>query len=194
MQNREIYNENTVNMVATALESHGHNVEIIDGNMNVIESLQGFMPKVLDGEKMGMVFNMAYGIQGESRYTHIPSLLEMIGIPYVGSNPSGHALALDKVIAKVVMQKHHISTPNFWVYSSHLEDMSDVEYPVIIKPKMEAVSFGLKVVDNEKDLKDAVAFIIKAYQQQALVEQFIRGREFAVGVIGNRPVETFPVL
>ncbi len=194
MQNREIYNEKTVNRVAKALESHGHNVEIIDGNMNVIESLQGFMPKVLEGEKMGMVFNMAYGIQGESRYTHIPSMLEMIGIPYVGSNPSGHALALDKVITKIIMQKHGISTPNFWVYSDSAEDMSDVQYPVIIKPKMEAVSFGLTVVKNENDLREGVDFIIKEYQQQALVEQFIRGREFAVGIIGNQPTEAFPVL
>ncbi len=194
MQNREIYTEKTVNRVANALESNGHNVEIIDGNMNVVENLQSFMPKVLEGDKMGMVFNMAYGIQGESRYTHIPALLEMIGIPYVGSNPSGHALALDKVITKIIMQKHHISTPNFWVFSSHKEDMREVVYPVIIKPKMEAVSFGLKVVDNEADLKKAVACIIEEYQQQALVEQFIPGREFAVGLLGNQPTEAFPVL
>ncbi len=194
MQNKEIYNEQTVKEIAKALEKGGHNVEIIDGNMNVIESIQNFMPKVLEGEKMGMVFNMAYGIQGESRYTHIPSLLEMIGIPYVGSNPSGHALALDKVITKIIMQKHDIPTPNFWVFSSHEEDMSDVEYPVIIKPKMEAVSFGLKVVYNEKDLREAVKFIIDEFNQQALVEQFIRGREFAIGLIGNNPPEAFPVL
>lgn len=194
IQNREVYNVKTVNLVAKALESHGHNVEVIDGNMNVIESLQGFMPKVLEGERMGMVFNMAYGIQGESRYTHIPSLLEMIGIPYVGSNPSGHALALDKVTTKIILQKHGIPTPNFWVYSSHEEKMNDVEYPVIVKPKMEAVSFGLKVVDNEGDLREAVRFIIEEYQQQALVEQFIRGREFAIGTLGNNPPEAFPVL
>lgn len=194
MQNKEIYNERTVNNVAKALEYYGHNVEIIDGNMNVIDSLKSFMPKVLDGERMGMVFNMAYGIQGESRYTHIPAMLEMLGIPYVGSNPSGHALALDKVITKVIMQQQNIPTPKFWVYSSHDEDMSNVEYPVIVKPKMESVSFGLKVVDNEQDLKEAVKFIIDEFQQQALVEQFIRGREFAVGVIGNSPTEAFPVL
>lgn len=194
MQNKEVYNEKTVHNIAKALESNGHNVEIIDGNMNVIESLNGFMPKVLDGEKMGMVFNLAYGIQGESRYTHIPAMLEMIGIPYVGSNPSGHAVALDKVITKVIMQKHHIPTPNFWVFSSHEEDMSDVVFPVIIKPKMEAVSFGLRVVNNQKDLVDAVEYIINEFQQQALVEQFIRGREYAVGLIGNDPTEAFPVL
>ncbi len=194
IQNKEKYNVKTVNRVAEALESNGHNVEIIDGNMNVMESLQGFMPKVLEGEKMGIVFNMAYGIQGESRYTHIPSMLEMVGIPYVGSNPSGHALALDKVITKIILQKHGIPTPQFWVFSSHLEDMSDVIFPVIVKPKMEAVSFGLKVVYNQEEVKGGVEFIINEYKQQALVEQFIRGREFAVGMLGNNPIEAFPVL
>lgn len=194
MQNKEAYNVDTVKDVAKALESAGHNVQIIDGNMEVIENLQNFMPKVLEGERMGMVFNMAYGIQGESRYTHIPAMLEMLGIPYIGSNPSGHALALDKVIAKVIMQKHNIPTPDFWVFSTYDADMSDVKYPVIVKPKMEAVSFGLRVVYNEEDLREAVKFIIKEFEQQALVEQFIRGREFAVGLIGNSPTEAFPVL
>jgi len=64
-------------------------------------------------ERMGLVFNMAYGIQGESRYTHLPAMFEMLGIPYVGSGPDGHSLALDKVITKIIMQKHGIPTPNF---------------------------------------------------------------------------------
>ena len=194
MQNKEVYNPQTVNKVAQALESGGHNVEVIDGNMKVIEQLQNFMPRVIEGEQMGMVFNMAYGIQGESRYTHIPSMLEMLGIPYVGSSPSGHALALDKVITKIILQRNEISTPEFWVFSGPGEDLSSVRYPVIVKPKMESVSFGLRVVDNEGDLKDAVEFIVKEFEQQALVEQFIRGREFAVGLIGNNPVEPLPIL
>jgi len=162
--------------------------------MSVIEQLQDFMPRVIEGERMGMVFNMAYGIQGESRYTHIPSMLEMLGIPYVGSSPSGHALALDKIITKIILQKHDLPTPEFWVFSSAEDDFRRVSYPVIVKPKMESVSFGLRVVSNEKDLRDAVDYIIKEFQQQALVEEFIRGREFAVGLIGNNPVEVFPVL
>ena len=194
IQNKEKYNPKTVKLVANALETAGHNVAIIDGNMDVIDSLQHFMPKVMDGERMGMVFNMAYGIQGESRYTHLPSMLEMLGIPYVGSTPSGHALALDKVITKIIMQKNNIPTPHFWVYSSADEDMSDVIYPVIVKPKMEAVSFGLRVVYDQQSLKEAVDYILNEFSQQALVEQFIRGREFAVGLIGNNPVEAFPVL
>lgn len=194
MQNKEIYNPETVQRVARALEAGGHNVAVIDGNMKVIEQLQHFMPRVVDGEHMGMVFNMAYGIQGESRYTHIPSMLEMLGIPYVGSSPSGHALALDKVITKIILQKQGIPTPDFWVFSHANEDMSGVTFPVIVKPKMESVSFGLKVVNNKAELAEAVEFIVREFEQQALVEQFIRGREFAVGLIGNGPPETLPIL
>jgi D-alanine-D-alanine ligase len=114
-----------------------------------VERLQNFMPRVIGREQIGMVFNMAYGIQGESRYTHIPSMLEMLGIPYVGSGPSGHSLALDKTITKIIMQKHQVPTPEFWVFSGAGDDLSLVTYPVIVKPKMESVSFGLKVVDNK---------------------------------------------
>jgi len=194
MQNKEFYSEKNVKIVAKCLEQAGHNTTIIDGNMYVIERLQNFMPRTIDGEQMGMVFNMAYGIQGESRYTHLPSMLEMLGIPYVGSNPSGHALALDKVMTKVVWQNKGLPTPDFWVFSSPHEDLSDVRFPVIVKPKMESVSFGLKVVYDTDALRESIHFIVTEYQQQALVEQFIPGREFAVGLLGNSPVETFPVL
>ncbi|HAN76613.1 MAG TPA: D-alanine--D-alanine ligase, partial [Bacteroidales bacterium] len=137
MQNKEKYNPKTVKRVVDALEEGGHNVQVIDGNMSVIDNLQSFMPKALEGERLGMVFNMAYGIQGESRYTHIPSMLEMLGIPYVGSSPAGHALALDKVITKVLMQQHFIPTPDFRVYSSADEVNGDIAFPLIVKPKME---------------------------------------------------------
>lgn len=195
MQNKEKYNPKTVKKIAGSLEQGGHNVRIIDGTMEVIQHLQAFMPKVVEGERMGMVFNMAYGIQGESRYTHLPAMLEMLGIPYVGSGPAGHALALDKVITKIILQRNNIPTPDFWVFSSSDEEMSGVRFPVIVKPKMEAVSFGLRIVDNIPDLKEAVDFVTSEFQQQALVEQFIRGREFAVGLLGNGGnLETFPVV
>ncbi|SHJ50786.1 D-alanine-D-alanine ligase [Dethiosulfatibacter aminovorans DSM 17477] len=194
MQNKETYSSKIVKKVASSLEKGGHNVEIIDGNMNVIDNIRNFLPRVKEGEKFGLVFNMAYGIQGESRYTHIPAMLEMLGIPYVGSSPSGHAIALDKVITKIILQKNNIPTPDFWTFSSSDEDMENIDFPVIVKPKMESVSFGLRVVDNVEDLRDAVDFIVSEFKQQALVEKFIRGREFAVGLLGNDPVEIFPVL
>ncbi|ETR71180.1 MAG: D-alanine--D-alanine ligase [Candidatus Magnetoglobus multicellularis str. Araruama] len=194
-QNKERYNPKTVEKVATALEKGGHNVRVLKGNMHIIESLQQFMPKVVSGELPGMVFNMAYGIQGQSRYTHIPAMLEMVGIPYVGSGPDGHTIALDKVLSKMIFQRNHLPTPAFWIFSKPDEDCSNVVYPVIVKPKMEAVSFGLRVVDNAKDLKSAIEFTIKEFNQQALVESFIPGREFAVGLLGNGPnLEVLPIV
>jgi len=121
-------------------------------------------------------------------------MLEMLGIPYVGSSPAGHALALDKVMTKIVWQKHALPTPEFWVFNNGREPMEGVRFPVIVKPKMESVSFGLKVVHNVDDLREAVQYITSEFQQQALVEQFIPGREFCVGILGNSPVESFPIL
>jgi len=194
IQNKEFYSRNTVNSVAQFLEGAGHNVMVLEGDKFIINKLENFMPRVIEGESMGMVFNMAYGIQGESRYTHIPSMLEMLGIPYVGSSPSGHTLALDKVLTKIIWKNQGLPTPDFWVFNSADDDLSGVRYPVIVKPKMESVSFGLRVVYNEEDLREAVDFIIKEFNQQALVEQFIKGREFCVGLLGNSPSEAFPVL
>ena len=194
-QTKEKYNPKTVELVTQALEKNGHNVKKIEGNINVAESLRDFMPRVMAGERPGMVFNMAYGIQGQSRYTHIPAMLEMLGVPYVGSGPQAHAVALDKIMSKVLFEQYKIPTPKFWFFSSPDEKMDDVEYPVIVKPKMEAVSMGLRVVDNEKELRDAVAYIIQEYQQQALVEAFVAGCEFAVGLLGNGPdQEVLPIV
>jgi len=195
MPTKERYPYSTIERVASSLESGGHNVRIIEGNMHVIEELHNFMPKVVRGERPGMIFNMAYGIQGQSRYTHIPAMLEMLGVPYVGSGPSAHAIALDKVMSKIVFLRHHLPTPGFWLFSNPDEDLSAVRFPVIVKPKMEAVSIGLKVVDNQGDLRDAVTSIIEEFQQQALVEEFIPGREFAVAMLGNgRSLETLPII
>jgi D-alanine-D-alanine ligase len=193
-QNRELYNPKTVERVAAALETGGHSVRVIDGNMHLVEQLHDFMPKVIEGQRPGMVFNMAYGIQGVSRYTHLPAILEMLGVPYVGSNPMAHGLALDKVIAKIVFQSAGLPTPKFWNFASADDRFDDLEFPVIVKPKMEAVSYGIRVVDNEGNLRNAVKHIIDEFQQNVLVEQFILGREFAVGLLGNGPPEVLPIV
>ncbi len=194
MPTKERYNPRTVERVAKSLENGGHTVKVINGNKQVIEELEVFMPKVMAKERHGMVFNMAYGIQGQSRYTHIPAMLEMLGVPYVGSGPSAHALALDKVIAKIIFKTNNLPTPEFWVFNSSSEVSNDlgIKFPVIAKPKMEAVSYGLTICDSLDELKDATEKILDEFQQQVLVEQFIIGREFAVGILGNRKPEIFP--
>lgn len=194
MQNQETYNPKTVERVASALEKGGHNVRIIDGNINVIEQLQNFMPRVVQGEQPGMVFNMAYGLQGVSRYTHMPSLLEMLGVPYVGSSPAGHGIALDKVTTKVMIDAAGLPTAPYWVFYSADQIPDDLPFPVITKPKMEAVSLGIQVIHDLPSLKKAITDLVAEFKQPILVEQFIPGREFAVGLLGNRDPEILPIL
>jgi D-alanine-D-alanine ligase len=195
MMTKEHYSAKTVEKVAKALEKGGHSVKVIEGGMNFIDEMKDFMPKVVAGERPGMFFNMAYGIQGQNRYTHVPAMLEMLGIPYVGSGPEAHAVVQDKVMTKIVLQKNNIPTPGFWVFSTPEDTFDDLVFPVIVKPKMESTSMGMKVVDNWTDLKDAVAEQMEKYSQDILVEQFIPGREFAVGILGNGShIEVLPIV
>lgn len=148
MPTKEHYSNKAVERVARALESGGHNVKVIEGDMRLINELQEFMPKVMAGEKPGMVFNMAYGIQGQNRYTHVPAMMEMLGIPYVGSGPETHAIVQDKVMTKIVLQKHNLPTPGFWVFQTPDDKFDDLVFPVIVKPKLESTSMGMEVLDD----------------------------------------------
>ena len=187
--NKERIGQNTIKRIANALKAGGHQVRAIEGDKDLINKLEEFMPRVLKGEQPGLVFNLSYGIQGQARYTHVPSILEMVGIPYVGSGPLAHGMALDKVVAKTIFKQHGLPTPDFTVADSWENITCDLAYPLIVKPKNESVSFGVRIVDNEKELRQAIQVIGKEYQQPTLVEQYIKGREINVGLIGNNPTE-----
>lgn len=195
MTTKEHYSAQAVERVARALEKGGHTVKVVEGDIHLADELREFMPKVIAGDKPGMVFNMAYGIQGQNRYTHVPAMMEMLGIPYIGSGPAGHAIVQDKVMTKIVLQRNHLPTPGFWVFRTPEDTFDDVVFPVIVKPKLESTSMGMQVVHNWDDLRAAVKDQSEKYQQDILVEQFIPGREFAVGVIGNSPnLEVLPIV
>lgn len=190
--NKERIGQNTLKRIANALKAGGHQVRAIEADKNLIERLEEFMPRVLKGEQPGFVFNVSYGIQGQARYTHVPSILEMVGMPYVGSGPLAHGLALDKVVAKTLFKQNGLPTPDFVVLDSWENMTCELDFPLIVKPKNEAVSFGVKIVKNDKELRNSVEDIIKEYSQAVIVEQYIQGREINVGLIGNNPPETFP--
>ena len=187
--NKEIIGQNTIKRIANALKAGGHRVKAIEGDKDLINKLEKFMPRVLKGEQPGLVFNLSYGIQGQARYTHVPSILEMVGIPYIGSGPLAHGMALDKVVAKTIFKQHSLPTPDFTVVDSWESITCNLTYPLIVKPKNEAISLGIRIVNNEKELQQAVQLIEREFQQPALVEEYIRGREINVGLIGNNPTE-----
>jgi D-alanine-D-alanine ligase len=89
----ERYGKKNLKRIVDGLKKHGHQVKAFEGDKDLIQTLEDFMPRVLKGERPGMVFNLSYGIQGQARYTHVPGILEMIGIPYVGSGPLAHSLS-----------------------------------------------------------------------------------------------------
>jgi D-alanine-D-alanine ligase len=191
--NRERIGQRTIKRIVDALKTHKHRVRTFEGDKDLIDRLEEFMPRVLKGERPGLVFNVSYGIQGQARYTHIPSILEMVGIPYVGSGPLAHGLALDKVVAKMIFRQHGLPTPDFAVLNSWEDEVpADLSFPLIVKPKNEAVSFGVTIVNNDDELRDAARTIFETFQQQLVAERYIDGREINVGLIGNNPCETFP--
>lgn len=190
--NREKYGKGVIKRIISALKKNGHQVRAFEGDKLLITNLESFMPRVVKGENPGLVFNLSYGIQGQARYTHVPGMLEMIGIPYVGSNPLAHSLALDKVVAKIMFKQHGLPTPDFTVLQNEDFELPALDFPMIVKPKNESVSFGLRIVNNEEELREGAKVIFDEYRQPVLVEQFIEGREINVGVLGNEPMETLP--
>ena len=190
--NREKIGKKTIRRIADALRANRHQVKAFEGDKDLIERLEEFMPRVVKGELPGLVFNVSYGIQGQARYTHVPSILEMVGIPYVGSGPLAHGLALDKVVAKVLFRQYGLPTPEFAVVDSWEGELPNLAYPLIVKPKNEAVSFGLRIVNDDAELREGIRTILDKFEQPVLVEQYIEGREINVGLIGNNPAETLP--
>ena len=193
MPNQEKIGLKTIKRLTDALRAGGHQVTAIEADKELIAKLESFMPRVVSGERPGMVFNVSYGLQGQARYTHVPSILEMIGIPYVASGPLGHSLALDKVVTKMILRQHSIPTPEFVVMETPDTPIpGELPYPMVVKPKNEAVSFGLAVVHDESELRASAKVIFDRFSQPVLAEQYIEGREINVGLLGNGPPEAFP--
>lgn len=190
--NREKYGLRAIKHISDSLKKGGHRPATFEGDKDLIDRLEEFMPRVMKHERPGMVFNLSYGIQGQARYTHVPGMLEMIGLPYVGSGPLAHSLALDKVVSKMIFVQHGLPTAEFAVLDGPEFEMPDLKFPLIVKPKNEAVSFGIKVVRSQKQLREAADVIFQEFQQPVLVERYIGGREINVGLLGNSPAETLP--
>lgn len=188
--NREKYGLKAIQRIVNGLKKYEHQVISLEADKDLITKLEEFMPRVLKGERPGMVFNLSYGIQGQARYTHVPGILEMMGIPYVGSGPLAHSLALDKVVAKMIFVQNNIPTPAFAVLNTPDFPSPELAYPLIVKPKNESVSMGIKIVHDDAELRAAAQVIFDTFDNQpVLVEQYIEGREINVGLIGNNPAE-----
>lgn len=182
----ESYGRNSVQRIIDALRAGGHEIKILEGDITLFDGLKSFIPPDERGQATGLVFNLSYGIQGDCRYTHLPAMLEMIGIPYTGANPLGQAICLDKVVTKQLLQKEGLPTPEMAVLSkAHQPVPKSMRFPLIVKPRHESSSLGIRVVHNRSELVAAAAHVIETFKQDALVEEYVDGREICVGLLGN---------
>ena len=143
----------------------------------------------LRSQKPDIVFNMAEGLWGESRESQMPSIMEMLRIPYTGSAPLALALCLNKARAKEVLSHYSIPTPRFVVTEdASFEVERYLNFPVIVKPLYEGSSKGIRndsLVFDPAAFGPKVASVIEDYSQPALIEEYIDGREFTVALLGN---------
>lgn len=182
--------EETVNAIANALRKGGCKVIKIEADEEAYNKLRRIKPDI--------VFNIAEGLRGESRESHIPAILEMLGIPYTGSGPLTLAIALNKAVTHQILSVNGVPSPSFQVFKSS-EDSLDkhLNFPLVVKPLCEGSSKGIRVsslVKDEKSLKKQVAWLIETYRQPAIVEEFLPGREFTVALIGNEKPVVLPIV
>lgn len=185
----EYDSEETIASLQTALESAGHSVDLLEADETVAVRLKTSAPDI--------VFNIAEGWHGESRESYVPTVCEMLGLPYTGSGPLTLALCLNKARAKEILLHHDIPTPRFQVMERVDTPLDpNLRFPLIAKLLQEGSSMGLtedSVVDDEAALRRQVARLLRDYHEAVLVEEFIEGREFTIGVLGNDPPHILPI-
>jgi D-alanine-D-alanine ligase len=177
----------TVKGIAAALETKGHSTVHLGGGRDFLANIQK--------EKVDLVFNIAEGLGNyRSREAQIPGVLEMLGIPYTGSDPLALAVSLDKDVTKRLVSLHGITTPKWHTIRSLEElaaaDWQGFQFPLFVKPLHEGSSKGIRNVskiDRLEQVKPVISTLIERYHQEVIVEEFIYGEEITTGVIGNPP-------
>ncbi|MDD5347163.1 MAG: ATP-grasp domain-containing protein [Candidatus Omnitrophica bacterium] len=189
--NAEFDHPDTIKVIAKAIESNGFSVQKIGNAADLLEKFEKL--------SVDIVFNISEGLEGRNRESQVPMLLEMAGIPFVGADALSLGVSLDKLMAKKIFMAEGIPTPKFKVVEGleRIKNLDHMQFPLFVKPRFEGSSKGLTEasrVENKEELKKQVEHIISTYKQPALIEEFIRGEEFTVAVVGNDPPEALPIV
>jgi len=175
----------TVEIIATALNAAGHSVVMLGGGDEFLENILR--------QKVDIVFNIAEGRgNSRSRESQVPAVLEMLGIPFTGSDSHCLTVCLDKPLAKKLVAAEGVATPKWCLVNdeAELSNMAWERFPAIVKPAYEGSSKGIRltsVVDNVEQLRQEASRLLNDYRQPVMVEQFISGDEVTLGIIGNAP-------
>jgi D-alanine-D-alanine ligase len=177
----EFDKQETVDALENSLKLMGHQTDCIGNTFQLIEALAA-------GKRWDMVFNIAEGLYGDGRESVVPAILDQYKIPYVFSGPVIMGLSLNKHIAKLVVSAAGVPVSPGYLISSVTDIYKcTLQYPLFVKPVSEGTGKGIterSLVHSETDLKEMVEWILGEFRQPALVEEYLPGREFTVGIIG----------
>ena len=191
---KEIEEWRTEYDVISHLRAAGHDVRPI----GISDSLSELRAAILDW-KPDIAFNLLEEFDGIVTYDqHVVAFLELMHQPYTGCNPRGMLLSRDKVLSKQLLTYHRIPTPQFMVFprGKRARVPRRLRYPLFVKSSTEDASLGIahaSVVTDARQLAERIAFIHEQTHSDALVEEYIEGRELYVGVLGNDRLKVLPV-
>jgi D-alanine-D-alanine ligase len=180
----------TINALKDALEQY-HSVTLIEANEDAFNKFREIRPDI--------VFNIAEGAYGVSRESQIPAMLDMLQIPYTGSDALTLGICLDKARTKEILTYYGIPNAKF-IVADNIDDVKSLsfDFPLMVKPVCEGSSKGIyssSFVQNAEELYSEVNRITKGYYQSALIEEYLPGREFTIAVIGNgNNARTLPII
>jgi D-alanine-D-alanine ligase len=186
----EFDEEETINAIAAALAKSGCIVAKIEADKKAYGKLQRLRPDI--------VFNIAEGLRGESREAQIPAILELLGIPYTGSGPSALTMSLNKALTHQILAANRIPSPLYQIFTSSDTRVGRwLRFPLVVKPLAEGSGKGVRsssLVKDAESLRKQVSWVTTTYHQAAIVEEFLPGREFTVGLLGNDEPTVLPIV
>ncbi len=171
----------TIQAIRSAIETDGHLTRFLPADSTLADRIKEFCPDIC--------FNIAEGIGGDAREAQVPALLEMLHVPYTASRVLANALALDKTMTKRIWRDMGLPTASFQEFATGDEPVSShLTFPLFVKPAREGTGMGMdgeSIVYDETQLRKRVRWVVETYHQPALVEDYLPGREFTVGVLGR---------
>ncbi len=180
--------------VVATLRELGHEVMPLGVRSDLVVIRQA-----IDDWKPDLAFNLLEEFDGVATYDqNVVSYLELLGMPYTGCSPRGLMLARDKALSKQILTYHRIRVPEYAVFKRgrKVRRPARLDFPLFVKSLVEEASLGISqasIVEDDAKLAERVAFIHDRIGTDALVEQYIAGRELYTGVLGNQRLQVFPI-
>ncbi len=187
------YRKFSVQRPVNALRDQGFEVKVLEGDMTLLRALDDYLPPdPRRGTPGGIVFNLSTGVQGEVRFSHVPAMLEMAGIPYTGPGPVALSRLADRFTLLMLLEQASIPVPRCRVIVDP-EEAVDLDFPLWVLPRFEPDAPKI-IVRKRKMLQVAVREIRRHYAQPTLVEQVVHGRKIHASLLGNETLECLPLV